>query len=88
MMVILSDRAEKQLEKLPKLAQLAVSEKIRKISRGEEATNVEVLKGYKNVYRVRMGDYRMVYKKTESELHVVLIGHRREIYKLLERWWK
>lgn len=35
------------------------------------------------VYRVRVGDYRIVYEVLDSVLliHVVRIGHRREVYR-------
>lgn len=76
-------RAAKQLKKLPKFKQLIVSHKIRSLATGEAVINVEALSGYKNVYRVRVGDYRIVYKKTVDEVCVMVIGHRKDVYKLL-----
>lgn len=41
------------------------------------------MSGEDSVYRVRVGDYRIVYEVTDDVLviHVVRIGHRREVYR-------
>ena len=85
MRVIISPRAEKSLRKLPKMDQLAVARKIR-LARDEQVGILdEKLSGFVDIYRVRVGNYRVVYKKTEQELYIVLIGHRREIYQMVKR---
>ena len=80
--------AKKQLKDLPKLKQIIISQKIRSLAHGEKVTNTEALSGYKNAYRTRVGDYRIIYKKTIYEVYIVVIGHRKEAYKLLERLLK
>jgi len=49
------------------------------------SSNEEKLKGLKNIYRVRVGDYRIVFRRTKEEIFIVLIGHRKEIYQLVNR---
>jgi mRNA interferase RelE/StbE len=41
------------------------------------------LSGTKNIYRVRVGDHRIVYQIVDDRLLVLVIdlGHRREIYR-------
>jgi mRNA interferase RelE/StbE len=41
------------------------------------------LKGEEDVYRVRKGNYRIIYEVTEKKLIVLVlkIGHRKDIYK-------
>ncbi|MFB0515044.1 MAG: type II toxin-antitoxin system RelE/ParE family toxin [Candidatus Neomarinimicrobiota bacterium] len=40
------------------------------------------LKGpYAGLYRLRVGDYRVIYTVLEEEVPVLRIGHRREIYR-------
>lgn len=85
MKVVVSARAEKQLDGLTKLKQIAVTSKLQSVGEGGQFSNEEKLSGYRDMYRARVGDYRVVYKKTEQEIFVVLIGHRKEIYRLLER---
>jgi mRNA interferase RelE/StbE len=85
MKIVISPRAEKQLGKISKVSQIILAKKIRELG---NITSAEPLTGYKNIFRIRVGDYRVVYKKTGEELYIVLIEHRKEIYKLLERWWR
>jgi len=49
------------------------------------SSNEEKLKGLKNIYRVRVGNYRIVFRRTKEEIFIVLIGHRKEIYQLVNR---
>jgi len=85
MRLILSPRAEKQLRKLSKLDQIAVAKKIRSIRDHKSVERKEKLRGYKNIFRIRVGNYRIVYKQTTKKIYVVLIHHRRDVYKLLKR---
>lgn len=84
MRIILSPRAEKQLRKLTKINQIIIARKIRSIST-QSTGEQEQLRGFKQIFRIRIGDYRIVYRKKREEIYVILIGHRREIYKLLDR---
>ncbi|MBU1016836.1 MAG: type II toxin-antitoxin system RelE/ParE family toxin [Patescibacteria group bacterium] len=83
MKVTISPRAEKQFKKISKIDQIAVSNKIRNLKECSQISRAEKLKGYKNIYRVRVGDFRIVYRKLSLEIYIVLIGHRKDIYTLL-----
>ncbi len=83
MKVILSPRAEKQLRKLPKFDQLALAQKIRALPLPNVAGE-EKFVGYPHIYRVRVGMYRIVYYKTSDHITIVLIRHRRDVYRLLK----
>jgi mRNA interferase RelE/StbE len=43
---------------------------------------VRKLAGYTDRYRLRVGNYRVIYEIVESELIILIVGvgHRREIY--------
>lgn len=84
MRVILSPRAERQLKKLSKVNQIIIAKKIRELG-SKKTPGEEKLKDYQNVFRVRIGDLRIVYKRTKREIYIVLIGHRRDIYRALRR---
>lgn len=88
MKVILSPRAEKQLRKLPKLVQIIIAKKIRLIRSGNLFDKGEKLKGYRKIFRARVADYRIVYKKTIAKTYIILIAHRRDIYKFLKRLFR
>lgn len=34
-----------------------------------------------NIFRVRQGQFRIIYGLTESEVKILKIGHRREVYR-------
>lgn len=48
-----------------------------------ELLQVKKLKGEENLYRTRIGDYRIVYEvqKREVQVIVIKIGHRKEVYR-------
>lgn len=43
---------------------------------------VKKLKGYRDYWRIRVGDYRIIYTIQDDRLLVIVIriGHRREVY--------
>ena len=83
MKILLSSRAEKELRSLPKMDQIAVAKKIRLLT--GKTGNDEKLKGIINIFRVRVGNYRIVYKQSSQEIYIVLISHRKDVYTLLRR---
>lgn len=87
MKIIISPRAEKELRKLPKFDQIAVIQKIRTFA-NPPIMNEEKLSGYPHVYRVRVGNYRIVYKKTSEYISIVLIRNRRDVYRMLKELLK
>lgn len=85
MKAVFSPLAEKQLKKFPKITQLLVAKKVRQIRDQNAITSVEVLTGYKGMYRIRIGDYRLIFRKYPNKIYFVLVAHRKEVYKLLAR---
>lgn len=83
MKLTISPRAEKQLRDLPKFDQLAIAQKIRSLPQ-LQSSGTEKLAGYPNIYRVRVGSYRIVYKKTEDSIFIILIRHRRDVYRMVK----
>lgn len=83
MKIIISPRAEKQFRKLPKFDQIAVAQKIRVLN-ASSISGEEKLAGLSFVYRVRVGVYRVVYYKTRETITIILIRHRRDVYRLLK----
>ena len=88
MNLVILRRARKQLEKLPKIKQIIVGQKVRSLALESEISNLESLSGHKNYYRARVGDYRIIFRREEGEVMVVVIGHRKEVYRLFEQLLK
>ena len=85
--VIVGPQAKKYLRKLPKTFQIIIAEKLKKLGK-KNGGRSEKLGGYKDIYRVRVGNYRIVYKQFKNRIYIVLIGHRKEVYNLLRNLLK
>lgn len=76
------------LESLPRQNRNAIRNKIDALAEDPFPDDSKALKGgVKGFYRLRVGDYRIVYSVKKKRLVVVIIkiGHRREIYQKLTR---
>lgn len=78
-----SQQAEKQFEALPQQLQLRLQLRIDALAEDPRPPGVKKLKQAENQYRIRVGDYRIVYEIQDAILLVILlrIGHRSEIYR-------
>ena len=85
MQVILTPGAKKNLNKLHKVPQILIIERLKKLGINPKTSGVEKLVGYKNAYRLRVGNYRVVYRIIAPKLYIVLIGHRKDVYEKLKR---
>ncbi|MCX6705860.1 MAG: type II toxin-antitoxin system RelE/ParE family toxin [Candidatus Woesebacteria bacterium] len=84
MKLTITAHAKKQIRKFPKTLKLIVFTKIRKMV-SESNRPFEKLEGYKNFYKARVGNYRIIFIKYPKEIEIVLVAHRKEVYKLLAR---
>ena len=68
--------------KLPPMLRARIERKIDEIGSRLQAYPHHRLKG-SNRYRVRIGDYRIIYTfdLEQNKIHLLAIGHRREIYR-------
>lgn len=74
--------ALKVLGKLDKPVRRRVQAAIDELQHEPRPAGMIALQGQKGVYRIRVGDYRVLYTIRDSELVVLIVdlGHRREIY--------
>lgn len=86
MRIVLSPRAEKELKKIHKVDQIAVIKKLRSLRDTSPQIKKEKLSGYSDIFRIRVGQYRIVYRQRKDEINIILIGHRKDIYQLLQRF--
>lgn len=71
----------KDLEKLPPADAVRVVTKLEEAMRGEGHKGEALSGKFKGLYKLRVGDYRVVYSKTERGFLILRIGHRREVYR-------
>lgn len=76
-------KAGRDFKKLDKTVQRQLMPKIEALAKNPRPHGVEKLEGEDNLYRIRSGDYRVVYQIQDKALIILLvkIGHRREIYR-------
>ena len=74
--------AEKELRRVPKADLRRVVERMERLATEPRPPGCEKLFA-ENVYRVRQGDYRILYSVDDEEgaIGVIKIGHRREVYR-------
>ncbi len=75
--------AKRQLRKLSKENQRRILNGIEKLSQNPRPHGYKRLEGQENLFRVRIGDYRIVYETHDDVLFVLvlIIAHRREVYR-------
>jgi len=74
--------ARKELEALPDNLVARVVPKIDSLSQVPRPAGCKKLKGYKDQWRIRVGDWRVVYIIDDSAklISITRIAHRREVY--------
>ncbi|WP_437228007.1 type II toxin-antitoxin system RelE family toxin [Planctomicrobium sp. SH661] len=79
----LTASADKALQALPVTIQKRIVRAIEPLSDDPRPPGVVKIAGDDNAWRIRVGDYRIVYEIHNSRLLVLVIriGHRRDIYR-------
>ena len=77
--------APRTLAKLDKPVRRRVQAAIDGLSEQPRPPGVLALQGLRRAYRLRVGDYRMIYTVDDGRLTILMVdlGHRREIYREL-----
>lgn len=82
--VVFTSQAEENLAKLDKQIAQRILKKIRWLAENLETLTPEPLTGqFQDVYKLRVGDYRVLYTLEDEQklIVILLIKHRREVYK-------
>jgi mRNA interferase RelE/StbE len=77
--IVFDREAAKYFGKLPKEKQKRLAAGISKLPEGD----TRLLKGYRDLYRLRLGSFRVIYAIRNTELSIIIlkIGSRGDIYK-------
>ena len=80
--VLLTQTAEKELSRLPNKEIKKIVEILKSLEENPRPIGCKKLKGYKNLWRLRIGNYRVIYSIDDIILLVDIreIGHRKDIY--------
>lgn len=79
----LSRESLKALKKIPHSDVKKIQNKIEKFKKDPLPKGCEKLEGSHDLYRIRSGDYRVIYQIFNKKLLILIvkIGHRREVYR-------
>jgi len=83
--VKVAEKAAKFIRKQDKRIQRQIINNIRALAQNPRLQGCKKLQGYKELYRIRSGNYRIVYTIREKMLlvFVVRVAHRKDIYRHL-----
>ena len=82
MKILLSHGATRELDRLPDQLVLRIHKKLSHLSNNPYGLGSQKLEGGKG-YRIRIGDYRVVYTiDTEKQILLIIkVRHRKDVYK-------
>ena len=81
--VEIKPQAEKSLGRLPNPQRRRVALAIDDLARNPRPAGCAKIIGAQDAYRIRVGDYRVVYEIEDRVLvvYVVRVGHRKDVYR-------
>lgn len=79
----ISRTAEKQLRELPAPAQRRIVKAVLALPHDLHPHGARKLSGYDDVFRIRVGVYRVIYSVADEVLVIIIlkIGHRKDVYR-------
>ncbi len=80
--VVVTDKVRKIILKLPRQIAAKIETSLLKLEENPRPADCKKLKGRAG-YRIRVGDYRIIYEIEDNILRVIVIdlGHRKDIYR-------
>ena len=81
--IVIKRSAEKEIAELPLFIVEKLYQEFIKLALNPRPSGVKKLSGFKNLYRIRINDYRVIYSIQNEELivHILKVGHRKDVYK-------
>ena len=80
--VLFKKSAHKELRAVPAPYLRKIIEKIKDLSKNPRPADTQMLTGEGRYFRLRQNDYRLIYEinDSRSEIVIIKIGHRQDIY--------
>ncbi|MFA5771812.1 MAG: type II toxin-antitoxin system RelE/ParE family toxin [Thermoplasmata archaeon] len=85
--ILLSSRAQKDFEKLHTIVKERIRTALFALAAGAEHSDIKKLKGVsgrEDLYRLRVGEYRIIYYSESDSIKIIRIEHRSKAYEWLE----
>lgn len=80
--VLIKPSAARELEDVPRADRRRLATRMRALAEDPRPSGAEKMSGH-DLYRVRQGNYRILYEIIDQDLTVTVIkiGHRRDVYR-------
>jgi mRNA interferase RelE/StbE len=81
--ILVARSAARRLRAVPETDRRRIAKRIDALAEEPRPPGVRKLQGANDLYRIRVGDYRVIYSIADAVLTVLVIrvGHRRDIYR-------
>lgn len=81
--VVFKHSADRDLKRLPTATQVRIVREIDLLVTNPRPHGVVKLAGYRGVWRLRVGDFRVIYEIHDARITILVlrIGHRRDVYR-------
>jgi len=81
MIVRITKRAEKELDALAPTIRAKIWKQIRALETPHYPKGSVKLKGTDDIFRIRVGKYRILYVPNKSQITIMRIRHRKDVYR-------
>lgn len=79
--VVLTPEAERQMQKLPRVIRYRLHDVVDRLERWPDVSGAKPLRHkLKGYYRIRTGDFRVMFRIVGEELWIIRIEHRKDVY--------
>ena len=78
--VFWKENALRNLNRLEILVRKRIVNKVLEVAETGNFHGAKRMQGYNNVYRLRVGDYRVIFELDSEGIHILKVGHRKNIY--------
>ena len=73
------EKAYNELEKLEPIIARRIVKKVKQLENDPYSMNIKKLKGQEG-FRLRIGDYRVIFYIEKNDIFILKVGHRKNIY--------
>jgi len=81
MIVLIDDKAIKDLSKIHKAEVKKILSKIEELEKFPHVPNLKKLTNFEPPYRLRVGNYRVLFDIEDTTITIYKVRHRKEVYK-------
>ena len=79
--VVLTPEADQQMQELPRVIRYRLHDVVDRLEHWPDVSGAKPLRhGLKGHYRIRTGDFRVMFRVVADEVWIVRIEHRKDVY--------